>query len=396
MSVLFTPVTLGDVEIKNRFVQSATYECMAARNGMITDNLVRRYVRFAEGGVGLSITGYMYVHPSGRAMPYQTGIDNDDKIEGLKNLADAVHAADGRIVFQLAHAGRQTTRDTINRTPMAPSKAMPDSVYMTRARAMTPEDIREMTAAFGAAAARAAAAGADGVQVHAAHGFLVNQFLSPFFNRRSDAYGGSDENRFRFLKEIVLDIRKNMPADKLILVKMNTQDYTPRDGIDLDLAQKYAEWLAGLKIDGLEVSCGTLSYSMFNMVRGNVPTEEIVKNFAWWRKFLGRLMLKKMEGRFDLEEGYNDHAAEQIKPVLGRIPLLLVGGLRRVVHMEELIENGTADVVSMSRPFIREPNLVKRIETGQTDAAACVSCNKCFAAAANDIPVYCYNRKYPG
>jgi 2,4-dienoyl-CoA reductase-like NADH-dependent reductase (Old Yellow Enzyme family) len=266
---------------------------------------------------------------------------------------------------------------------------------MTRTRAMTRADIRETIAAFGAAAARAAAAGADGVQVHAAHGYLVNQFLSPFFNRRTDAYGGSAENRFRFLNDIVSAIRRNLPAGKLLLVKMNTQDYTPRDGIDLELARTYAGWLAGLPIDGLEVSCGTLSYSMFNMVRGDVPTEEIVKHFSWWRRVSGRMILGKMQGRFDLQEGYNADAARQIKPVLGGIPLILVGGLRRVTHMQEMIESGTADFISMSRPFIREPDLVKRIQAGRTAAAACVSCNKCFAAAANHIPVYCYNRQFP-
>ena len=238
-------------------------------------------------------------------------------------------------------------------------------------------------------------AGADGIQIHAAHGYLVNQFLSPFFNKRTDKYGGTPENRFRFLKEIVTEIKKNLPPDKAVLVKLNTRDYTPRDGINLDMAKLYAQWLADLQIDALEVSCGTLSYSMFNMVRGNVPVDDIVMNFPLWRKILGKMILKKMEGKFDLAEGYNVAAAEIIKPVIGNIPLIVVGGMRKTNHMEEVINNGLADFISMCRPFIREPKIVKKIKEGKTDSVACVSCNRCFAAAANYIPVYCYNKGFP-
>ena len=180
-----------------------------------------------------------------------------------------------------------------------------------------------------------------------------------------------------------------------LLVKLNTRDFTPKEGITLDLAKKYAAWLADLPVDGLEVSCGTLSYSMFNMVRGDVPTEEIITNFPWWRKILGKMMLKKMGGKFDLEEGYNVEAAKLIKPVLGEKSLFVVGGLRRVKHMEEVIENNWADFISMCRPFIREPALVKRVKEGKADTASCVSCNKCFAAVANNMAVQCYHKGFP-
>jgi hypothetical protein len=129
------------------------------------------------------------------------------------------------------------------------------------------------------------------------------------------------EDRFRFLKEVVLETRKNISDDMFVLVKLNTQDYTPKEGITLELSKKYAEWLTDLPIDGLEVSCGTLSYSMSNMVRGDVPTKEIILNFPWWRKILGKVMLKNMEGKFDLEERYNLEAAKVINPNFGDILL---------------------------------------------------------------------------
>jgi len=395
MSVLFTPKKIGKMEIKNRLVHSATYECMVSDSGEVTDKLIKRYSQIAKGEAGLIIPGYLFIMPNGRAVNYQTGIHKDDLIKGLKNLVDAIHNEGSKVAFQLVHSGRQTSKDSIGQTPLAPSKGPRDNIYMVKPKEMTEKEIQEIIKAFGAAAFRAGEAGVDGVQIHAAHGYLVNQFLSPFFNKRTDSWGGSDENRFRFIKKVVLEIKKNISDEMPVLVKLNTQDHTPKKGITLELAKKYAEWLADLPIDGLEVSCGTLSYSMFNMVRGDVPTKEIIMNFPWWRKILGKMMLKNMEGKFDLEEGYNLEAAKLIKPCIGEIPLLVVGGLRRVAHMEEVLKNGFADFISMSRPFIRQPNIVKKISEGKVESVACVSCNKCFAAAANYMPVYCYNKGFP-
>ena len=395
MSVLFTPKKIGKIEITNRFVHSATYECMADPNGGVTDKMIKRYSQIARGGAGLIIPGYVFIMANGRAMDLQTGIHKDDMIEGLKTLVSAVHDEVSKIAFQLVHSGRQTRKDLIGQTPLSPSRGSMDPIYMVKPKEMTEEEIQEVIRAFGAAAFRANKAGADGVQIHAAHGYLVNQFLSPFFNKRTDSWGGSDENRFRFLREVVAEVRKNISHEMALLVKLNTQDYTPKEGITIGLAKKYSAWLAELPIDGLEVSCGTIGYSMFNMIRGDVPTEEIIMNFPWWRKILGKMMLRRMEGKFDLEEGYNLEAAKLIKPVIGEIPLLIVGGMRKVSQMEEVLNRGFADFISMSRPFIREPNIVNKIREGKADSVACVSCNKCFAAVANNLPVYCYNKGLP-
>ena len=395
MSVLFDPKTIGNTEVKNRFVHSATYECMADDHGAVTDNLIKRYTRLAKGGVGLVIPGYCFVMSNGRAMKCQTGIHSDSMIDGLKRLVTEVQNEGSAIVFQLVHSGRQTAKETIGQTQIAPSKGSMDNIYMARPREMTENEIQGIIDAFGSAAGRARKAGADGIQIHAAHGYLVNQFLSPFFNKRTDSWGGSDENRFRFLKEVILKIRDNISGSMMLLVKMNTQDFTPKTGITIELAKKYSEWLTELPIDGLEVSCGTLSYSMFNMVRGDVPTEDIITYFPWWRKILGKLMLKQMEGKFNLEEGYNIEAAKLIKPVLGDIPLMVVGGMRKVKHMEQVVEGGYADFISMSRPFIREPNIVNKIIEGKAAEVSCVSCNRCFAGAANYFPVACYNKGLP-
>ncbi|MEE4261060.1 MAG: NADH:flavin oxidoreductase, partial [Desulfobacteraceae bacterium] len=272
MSILFTPKRVGNFEVQNRFINSATYEGLAKETGEASDGLIKRYEKLAKGGVGLIITGFIYVHPTGRAYPHQTGIHSDDMIPGLKQLTARVHQEGGKIVFQLGHAGRQTTRGLIGQTPLGPSSKGRDPIYFVKPKEMTKDEITETVKAFGAAARRAFEAGADGIQLHGAHGYLINEFLSPFFNSRTDSWGGSDENRFRFLKEVLMEIKAVVPDDFPILVKLNTHDYTPKQGITPPLAVKYAEWLAELGIDGLEVSCGTGNYSYMNMCRGDVPT----------------------------------------------------------------------------------------------------------------------------
>lgn len=395
MSLLFSPIKIGNVELSNRFVCSATYEVMSKESGEVSDELIKRYVRLAKGGVGLSITGLMYVQPSGRGYKYQTGIHHDSMTEGLTKLVDAVHQVGGKIAFQIAHCGRQTTKSLAGQTPLAPSSRGRDPLNFVKPKEMTEAEILETIKAFGAAAKRAVEAGADGIQLHAAHGYLICEFLSPFFNIRTDSWGGNDENRFRLLKEIFLEVKKVVPDGYPVSVKLNTNDYTPKEGITPSLATKYARWLTELGTDAVEVSCGATNYSYMNMCRGDVPTTELVQGLSWWEKPIGKLMISKLEGKFNLEEGYNLAAAKMIKPVLGDTPLFLVGGMRTVSHMEGILEKNYADVIAMSRPFIREPFLAKKIEEGKMERASCVSCNRCLAAVVNNLPVYCYNKGFP-
>ena len=395
MSLLFSPIKIGNVELSNRFVCSATYEVMSKESGEVSDELIKRYVRLAKGGVGLSITGLMYVQPSGRGYKYQTGIHHDSMTEGLTKLVDAVHQVGGKIAFQLAHCGRQTTKSLAGQTPLAPSSRGRDPLNFVKPKEMTEAEILETIKAFGAAAKRAVEAGADGIQLHAAHGYLICEFLSPFFNIRTDSWGGNDENRFRLLKEIFLEVKKVVPDGYPVSVKLNTNDYTPKEGITPSLATKYARWLTELGTDAVEVSCGATNYSYMNMCRGDVPTTELVQGLSWWEKPIGKLMISKLEGKFNLEEGYNLAAAKMIKPVLGDTPLFLVGGMRTVSHMEGILEKNYADVIAMSRPFIREPFLAKKMEEGKMERVSCVSCNRCLAAVVNNLPVYCYNKGFP-
>jgi len=388
MSVMFTPVKIGAMEVANRFVHSATYEAMSTENGEVTDELVKRYSTLAKAGTGLIIPGYLFVHPLGRAVPKQTGIYSDEMIPGLKRLVAAVHEHGGKIALQLAHGGMQTAKAFIGQAPLGPSGGLRNPMTFDKCREMTQDHIEETIRAFSQGARRAAEANADAVQIHAAHGYLISEFLSPFFNRRKDAWGGSDDGRFRFVKEVIQETRKVLPDSMPVLIKINTNDFTPKEGVTPELAKKYAGWMRDAGIDGVELSCGT--FFTFHVVRGEIPSKEIAKALPAWMRLLAKLQFRKLRRPCSFAEAYNLPAAEIIKPELGEVPLMLVGGVRRLSQMEELVEGKYADLISMSRPFIREPFLVKRFREGTADEASCISCNKCFAAIANNLPVRCY------
>lgn len=390
MSRLFSPMKIGGLELPNRFVRSATFACMASEHGHVTDDVLKLYRNLAKGRIGLIITGHFYVHPVGKAFFNQIGIHSDEMIPGLKRLVQEVHEHDGRIVFQLSHAGRQTTKEATGQRPVGPSGKDRDPIFFVKPREMSEEDIQETIQSFGRAAKRAVEAGADGIQLHGAHGYLINQFLSPFFNMRRDAWGGSEEGRFRFLKHVLSEIKRAIPKETPLMIKLNTHDYTPGQGVTPELAARYARKLVEMGIDAVEISSGTMLYSFMNMCLGRVPVQEVVDAMPFWKKPIAKIKVNRLVGKYDLEEGYHLEAAKIIKPVLGDIPLMLVGGLRRVDHMEEILEKGYADFISMCRPLIREPFLVKRIEEGTSEGASCVSCNKCLGAIANRMPLRCY------
>ena len=388
MSILFSPFNLANLEIKNRFSFSACEDNLPTEQGFVTDEIIKKDRRIAAGEVGLIISSHIAVHLLGKPRKRVLGIYSDDMIPGLKNLVEAVHKKGSKIIFQLGHAGIQTTAEAIGQLPLGPSPS-------SKNNEMNEDQIHEAILAFTRGASRSIEAGADGIQIHAAHGYLINEFLSPYFNHRSDLWGGSEENRFRFLRSIIIEIKKILPEGIPLLIKLNSNDYTPEKGITPELAVSYAKRLAQLDIDGMEVSCGTSSRSPWNICRGDIPVKEIIKGFPESQRPRVETFLNALVGKFELKEAYNLEAAKMIRPVMGNIPLFAVGGFRHVSSMKEAVKNGYTDFISMCRPFIREPYLVKHIKEGKVKTASCTSCNKCFAAVANDIPVKCYEKRFP-
>jgi len=224
LSDLFDPIEINGMKVPNRFVRSATNDRHADVEGRVTNSLIGVYEALAVGGIGLIVSGHAYVTGNGKGNPTMLGVHHDDLIPGLKKLVETVHRFGSKIALQLNHAGRQTASATIGETPAAPSPVYNPGTKETP-RAFTDEEIEALIAAYGAAAIRAASAGFDAVQIHCPHGYLGSQFISPYTNRRMDRWGGSLENRMRFLLEVYRRIRKAVGDAYPVMIKLNSEDF---------------------------------------------------------------------------------------------------------------------------------------------------------------------------
>ena len=361
MSKLFETTNINGMNLQNRFVRSATWEGMANEDGSCNSKMVELMRNLAKGGVGLIITGHAHVLANGQASPFQTGIYKDDHIPNLRHITDAVHDEGGKVVLQIAHAGCQALQRFTKTEPIGPS------VFENRGKAVCREitinEINKTIQAFGQAAARARIAGFDGIQIHGAHGYLFSQFLSPFYNKRTDEYGGSLENRARLLLEVYREIRKNVGDDYPVLLKVNSQDYVV-NGLNIIDMVAVSDILQNEGIDAIELSGGTIHAD-----RTHVPVRA---------------------GKLDSEdkEVYYHDAAKAYKEKIN-VPLMLVGGIRSFNVADKLVNDGTTDYVSLSRPLIREPDLINRWKSGNLSKATCISCNACFKPGVKGNGIYC-------
>lgn len=361
------PKKIGNLEIKNRFVRSATYEGLATEDGEITDKLVNLYKTLSEGGCGLIITSHAFVQPSGRAGDKQIAVYKDDFIPGLKKLADIVHKhnRDCKVALQLAHSGRQATRIDA-RDIIAPSAVL-ERYTNNIPREMTAEEIEETIEAFAQAARRAKEAGYDAVQLHGAHGWLISEFLSPYTNKRTDEYGGNTENRIRFVEKIYRRSRELVGDGFPILIKMNCDDFLD-GGITLEESKKIAKKLSKIGFDAIEISS-----CMWETVRRKK------KELGWKPKFIPES--RPSVGTVN-EAAYNLPYAKEIKKGID-IPLILVGGINTIDLVEEILNKGDADFIAFSRPLIREPDLPNRWMKGMGSAIVeCDYCNNCLFTLA--------------
>ncbi len=363
MKNLFDKTSLNGMELRNRFVRSATWEGMCDEQGRPGAKLAACYADLARGGVGLIITGYTFVSLDGKQTRGSIGAHKDDLAPEMKRVADAVHAEGGKVCLQLVHTGGQARVPAGTRL-LAPS-AIEAPYYAGMPSAMTVEDIAAVVAAFGDAAGRAKAWGFDAVQIHAAHGYLINEFLSPRENKRTDSYGGTIENRSRFLLEVYHAVRKAVGAAYPVIVKLNATDFLP-EGLGAEDAVVAARKLNEAGIDAIEVSGGTPASGEQTPVR------------------------KKIESRE--QEAYHLPFARQIKAAVS-CPVMVVGGFRSFETAKDAVESEGMDYVSLARPFVREPHLVNRWLEGDTAPSRCVSCNGCYRPGLREGGIYCIVEK---
>ncbi len=361
LSKLFEPNSIGTLRIENRFVRSATWEGMAAENGSCTSRLVDVIAELAKGEVGLIVSSHAFVSPEGQAGPWQLGIYDDNFIPGLSQMARAARGGGSTIVVQLAHAGLQAATPLTKMEAVGPSSLPRDDG--TDCKEMSLAEIQQTIDAFVAAAVRAKAADFDGVQIHAAHGYLLSQFLSPHYNRRQDEFGGTVEHRARIVLDILGRIKSTLGNDFPVLIKINSEDFID-GGLTVDDMLQIVRLLEEAGIHAIELSGGTADEaSQFTPVRR------------------GRLLSEEKE------VFYRD-AARRYKETI-TVPLILVGGIRSYLVAEELINDEVADFVSLSRPLIREPGLVARWKSGDTAKSECGSCNLCFKPILEGKGIYC-------
>jgi 2,4-dienoyl-CoA reductase-like NADH-dependent reductase (Old Yellow Enzyme family) len=360
MRKVFDETRINGMTLQNRLVRSATWEGMCGPDGRPTKKLAGYYAHLAKGNVGLIISSYAFVRPDGRQLPGQLGIHTNDFADDLRMVTDAVHHHGGKICLQLVHCGGQTSAKTIDRQPVAPSAVAVPQFPDTPAE-LDRQEIAEIVHLFGAAAARAKECGFDAVQLHAAHGYLINQFLSPLTNRRNDTYGGSVENRCRFLMEVYRSVRGAVGSHFPVLAKLNGADNL-EGGLDQDDAVWAAKALDEEGIDAIEVSGGTPASGDRSPVRQGIENRE--------------------------QEAYNLPLAYRVKNAVGS-PVMVVGGLRSLEIIEGIIRREEADYAAMSRPFIREPYLARRWQEGEEARARCISCNGCFKPGLKEGGIYC-------
>lgn len=348
MKTLFEPVKISQLTLKNRAVRSATVEYCGSEEGRMTEELANTYKRLAEGGVGTIITGMVGINGESCVLPVMIKAYGDAFVQDYRPVCDLVHAQDCKLIAQIAHCGAKVAHTDDGVPPVGPSESV--SPAGVAVRALTKEDIGKIARDFAGAAVACKQAGLDGVQIHGAHGYLLSQFLSPTFNKRTDEYGGSIENRARIVFEVYRAIRDAVGADYPIWIKINSEDFT-EDGMTLEESKWVCQELDRMDIDAIEVS-GGLGLDPASRPSRAVKTEEE-------------------------EEGSFVENAEQIARVV-EAPIICVGGFRTLSKIEQALGENDFAAIALSRPLICEPDLIRRWQEGRAEKSKCISCNKCF------------------
>jgi 2,4-dienoyl-CoA reductase-like NADH-dependent reductase (Old Yellow Enzyme family) len=361
---LFEKTRIKSLELPNRFIKSSTWCGTGDGKGNVTERTLSMYSDLAKGGAGLILTGGQYVMSNGVGLPYAVGNCDDSQAQGLKSLADAVRQHGCKIVAQLSHqlARANTKLFSKKSDEVWGASAVPYSEGSPVPREMTKSDISQYVEAFTAAAARSRRCGYDGVMIHAAHSFGVHQFLSPAWNQRQDAYGGSAENRYRVVGEILEAIKGTVGPDYPVMVKLSVHDFV-KGGLEPPEALEIARRLEQDGIAAIQVSaCCSAS-----VPDKHCPKKEILE---------------------PAEEGYLMDFTQFIKEGV-KVPVIAVGGIRSLSTAQNILKESKADYISLGRPFIREPHLINRWKSGDTAKAKCISCNGCYETGMQGLGISC-------
>lgn len=357
MKTLFDKTKIKDLTFKNRLIRSATHEGMAEKDGTLNERLINIYENIAKGGVSTIITGFAFVMEGEPSSPGMIGAYDDRFIEGFKTLTAAVHRHNANIILQVAEGGSQAKFNVKKRIIYGPSTVEHKFTALTPVE-MTEEDIKRHVNAFGDAALRAKKSGFDGIQIHGAHGYLLSQFLSPYYNRRDDKYGGSIEKRARIIFEVYENMREKAGDDHFISIKINCRDFMGEEGLTPEDSRYVCRKLDEMGINLIEVS-GNVGH--------NSEFPEIIQT-----------NIHKEPSRQCYFADYARIIAEEVG-----CPVAVVGGNRDYAMLEELLNSSNIEYVSLSRTILCEPDIVKKWKENPSYMPKCISCNKCFSLRGN-------------
>ncbi len=343
---LLQPLKIREMEVKNRFVMPPMVTNYAGVDGSVTKRLKAYYRARAKGGVWLIIVEAAFVDPSGKGYSNELGIYKDVLVDGLKALVDDVHPFGTKIAIQIYHAGRQSHGAMTGGRLIAPSP-IPCPVCREEPEEMTKEDIHNMIEAYGQAARRAVVSGFDSVELHGAHGYLINQFLSPYSNQRTDEYGGSPENRARFPLEVLARVRKEVGDAFPIIYRMSSEEFVG-GGLTLEDMKGFSVILSDNGIDAIHVSGGVYESSAMIIQPAAIP-----------------------------QGLYVEHASAVKESISSRVPVLVVGRIKDPEMAEDILAQGKADMVVMGRALLADPEMPAKVMEGRTqDIRPCIGCNQ--------------------
>ncbi len=382
-SKVFSKGKIAGLELRNRVIRSGCFEGMC-QNESPTELLLEHHRAIAAGGIGMTTVAYCGVARNGLAFGHEMWM-REEIVPMLKRITDAIHKEGAKASIQLGHCGFFASSGVIKQRPLGPSSKF-CTFRMSISKAMTETDLIKVRQNFCDASTMAIKAGFDAIELHAGHGYLLSQFLSPWTNKRKDQYGGSLENRLRFPVSVIEQVRKTVGPDFPILIKMNLSDGF-EGGLQLDESVEVAKAYEKAGASALILSCGFTAKTPLFMMRGNVPTMGFVKAEKNWFLKLGLLLFGNIfVQHFEFKPMFLLEEAKKIREAV-KLPLVLIGGIYAIDHMETAMDEGF-EFVQIGRATVRDPGIVKKLETREVTESDCDHCNRCIGEMSGG-PVRC-------
>lgn len=374
-SILFTPGKIGPLTIRNRTIRSAAFESMCPGNAP-SQELLDYHKSVAAGGVGMTTVAYAAVTQSGLSFDRQLWM-RPEIVAGMQMITDAIHKEGAAASIQLGHCGNMSHRSICGQTPVGASTGF--NLYSpTFVRGLRKDELPVMAKEYGKAVRLARECGFDAVEIHAGHGYLISQFLSPYTNHRHDEYGGSLENRMRFMDMVMEEVMKAAKDDMAVLVKMNMRDGF-KGGMELDESLQVAKRLKEDGAHALVLSGGFVSKAPMYVMRGAMPIKSMTYYMnCWWLKWGVRMAGRMMIPTVPFEEAYFLEDALKVKAEVKDIPLVYVGGLVSRAKIEEVLNSGFP-FVQMGRALLNTPDFVNRMKAEEDYCCDCGHSNYCIA-----------------